>query len=726
MNASARLRAFAAVIIVIASVVVGPMGCSDKLVPVNRSLDTTALCLNRDVNAETGCRDGERFVKGECAPARCDAGDLPNNCCPGMFCDAGGSCQIPGSRVVKCSADSECQNGMRCLDRPLISADKTCGFAPPDEGGKCPVSLSLFNSRCVSTAPCNNGCPQGQVCNIDTNRCETAPTLANAGNGCDATCADGTILVYADPNSMLWDRCCEVSCRCEAIPGLSPGPWGSYSDMVVDSTHINISAYDPLYGDLVFAVLDRASNSDVAIDYIDGVPSNAPVVANPTGIRGGMSDPGPDVGRYTSLAMFEDAARIVYYSAQTQDLKFAAFDKSSQSWTTSVVDSGAGNGDVGRYTSLVLDAQGRPHVSYLAHRVTENGTILTTPMYARATSATPRGPEDWQRVAVESTAACNQDCAAGETCVATESGPACLAKASNCATDCACDQACVADQGNSMCHLTLPEFLDQACGGSCPSGFSCVAGRDNSALCAPASNDCSVACDSDETCVASATGAICERYLGSATGGSLPPSNGLYSSLVLHNNTPTLVYYDRLRHQLRGAVANFATDAESITAGFASMPVACSASIDFGQHAALAVSPDGNLGVAYQGHNGEDLWYFSGSDFMTGSAELVDDGMRESQMCLVGAYASLGFRSDGMPVIAYQDQTNNDLLLAYRAVDGWRHTRQADDGAYGSYSKLVIDGDMGYLGNYARRQSAAGRDISRYEVQMVDLNGIAP
>ena len=46
---------------------------------------------------------GKRFVKGECVEMRCDAGDLAPNCCPGLFCDAGGTCQIPASRIAECA-----------------------------------------------------------------------------------------------------------------------------------------------------------------------------------------------------------------------------------------------------------------------------------------------------------------------------------------------------------------------------------------------------------------------------------------------------------------------------------------------------------------------------------------------------------------------------------------------------------------------------------------------
>lgn len=694
----------------------------------------------RPGGTDVACPDGKVFTKGECVPERCDADEnLGPNCCPGMFCTAGGACQVPPSRITTCTTDTECDPGQRCLDRPRISTESgTCGFVPVETDGSCPDGGQAFNGRCVVGAPCGGSCTPGSVCNIDLNRCETTPALVGDGHGCDASCGESQLLIYEDPDAMLFDQCCEVRCVCATLPPLEPGNWGRFSDLSVRPGEIRVSGYDTTYGDLVVGRFDRLTGIMQSLDYVDGVPSSGNPVADPNGPRAGIDVPGPDVGQYTAMAQGPGGeTRIAYYDVESGNLKYAVEDATPGTWSVSVVDDDGDQpddvddtADVGTHTDMVVDSTGVPHVTYYAHRLDVGGTTVTTAMYARATSATPTGPDDWVRVPIEPVSSCDGACGLGMACVDVGGQAQChpLDDTDAPACDsCDCDHACV-DSGSGLeCLLELPNLLGPPCDGSCPDGEVCVADPIEGATCLAerSSGACDPGCEPEQLCVGDTGSEECRLLLPISSIEGLPAGVGLFTSMVLHNDLAHVVYYDRLRQHLRGAIAQFDTSEDPIGNGFAVWPLVCDPLDDVGQHASLAVATDGTLAVGYQRSAGETLWVYQGSDFATGAETEVDDGIRDGRVHLVGASAEVAFDAQDTPIVVYADQTANDLMLAVQQTDeSWERHTLLSDGAHGSFARIGIEGRKAWVSTYLRGRNAADRDISRIVVEPVDLDSL--
>jgi len=163
---------------------------------------------------------------------------------------------------------------------------------------------------------------------------------------------------------------------------------GDYSSIALDNSGLpHISYYDDSNGYLKYAykqgaswfikVVDSEKNSgiytSIALDsenhphisylyspsqysgslkyaYYDGTKWNISVIDSGSGI----------VGMYTSIALdSNDNPHISYFDSSNKDLKYAYYDGTK--WNISIVDS---TGDVGWFTSIAIDSNDHPHISY--------------------------------------------------------------------------------------------------------------------------------------------------------------------------------------------------------------------------------------------------------------------------------------------------------------------------------------------------------------------------
>jgi hypothetical protein len=172
----------------------------------------------------------------------------------------------------------------------------------------------------------------------------------------------------------------------------STGDVGEYCSLALDSNgYPHISYYDASNGDLkyayfekppgewVYTTVDTTSNTglwtSLALDswdrphisYYSSTGGNL-MYANLTGLTWFVEtvDTTGDVGKYCSLVLQGNTPHISYYYAKAvgyPDLKYAK--RIGSTWTTETVPEPGGNDwDLGKYSSLVLDSQGYPHISY--------------------------------------------------------------------------------------------------------------------------------------------------------------------------------------------------------------------------------------------------------------------------------------------------------------------------------------------------------------------------
>jgi hypothetical protein len=298
--------------------------------------------------------------------------------------------------------------------------------------------------------PCNDMCmPAVPPATIGSLCCETTDMCVDY----DAIglCEPGFV---CNPANVSLDTNCTPTCSmCERAPALEPGLLASHLDMVVtESGTIMMSGFSAgnpprsVYGDLVIGPFDPAAMT-AEWDIIDGAPTG-PITNDPEGWRGGVSDPGEDVGRWTSIAEANGTYYVAYYDKTNTALKIAI--GTPDAFSTYTIDDA---GDSGRYSSIVIDSTGNPVISYLRmQRSTTDSTVSSSVMIASATSATPASPTDWVlTVAASAPMPCRPGlCADGESCL--EDSGLCANDTGDCGAACADDEICYM----ASCQVELP------------------------------------------------------------------------------------------------------------------------------------------------------------------------------------------------------------------------------------------------------------------------------
>jgi MYXO-CTERM domain-containing protein len=436
-------------------------------------------------------------------------------------------------------------------------------------------------------------------------------------------CACGS---EADDSPALCGQDCAQECK-EALPLGLPGSYTSLAK-APDGT-IWVAGYNDallsegdsqLWGDLVVGKYDLGK-SRVDWQTVDGLP------ARPEGTcadrpadswRKGETDSGDNVGLYTSIQVNAEGHPIVsYYDATNKKLKLAI---ENGGWKTFTVKEQAG-ADVGRFSKMVL-VNGKPVIAFLQVEAGNGGKTRSKVIVARAGSENPaEGDFRFEDAAVEENNPCD-------------------------ATTC---------KGGQICPKTT-------------------------GICAPTVKGCTPAdCGQGKACITEAAKATCVAVK-SATQ-TYPDVFGDFISLAQGNGKLGIVVYDRphgnliaLAEQSEGKWTRAIVDGET---GSRKDKTAIDTG-DVGLAASLKIDNSGVWHISYVNGLDETLRYLTVTGGKPGKSEIIDDGTSVDGKAITDGKRVVGddsaIRAEGDVItVYYQDATVGTLRRASGSKSGSTH-----------------------------------------------------
>jgi len=443
---------------------------------------------------------------------------------------------------------------------------------------------------------------------------------------------------------------CRARGDCDVV---MPGLVGAYTSVAVsDSGTVWVAGYlegnwDPdygyAYGDLV--VGQAANDGNVGWVVIDGTSPDEvvdPETYDPEGFRNGKTESGDDVGMWTSIALDpEGRPSVAYYDLTHRALKYAHYNGTN--WTATTVQSGAQGTDYGTYAKLKF-VGGKPVIAY--HFIEGASGSVTSGV--RLATGNDIAGASWlfEDVVADATTPCTAAlCGANEQCLV--SGK-CAAKKDGCM--------------------------------SCGTGAECV--------------------DDGKG------GAACQDVRSKSDLVTYPNEVGLYVSMAIGSDgAPRIAYYDRPR----GNVAIATKAAQSWTT------LVVDGADDKGKDngdkgigLSLAAGDAGDLHVSYVDGLTESLVFRTvqgGTTLLP--TELIDDGLGAMDgHHLVGDDSNVFVTPGGELRVTYQDATTGELLLAIgNGAPGkreWKREVLNQQGFGGFFSQQVIIKGAYYVANWWR------------------------
>lgn len=464
---------------------------------------------------------------------------------------------------------------------------------------------------------------------------------------------------------------CGADCNQACEPALEPGMVGAYTSFAraPDGTiwaagYADAAVRDGesvLYGDLVVGKVDYGDVARVDWQIIDGVPTRddgSCPGADPTGWRAGESEPGDNVGLWTSIAVGDDGQpMLAYYDATNKALKFATFD--GRAWNKYTL-AGGERADLGRYAKLRF-VQGVPVVAFLALDRADTGKMRSRIVLAKGSSARPNSKDDWSF----------ED-------VMTDEAP---------------------------CRAWV-----------CLFGESC---SKDTGVCAKPETGCSPdPCGDGKVCGLTPDGPACQDTYGQTFLEPYPRAQGLYIAMDEGPKGLGIAYYDRVHGNVVVAQNTGGYWATRIVDGEVGDRTAGDAKDtgDVGLGLSLSIDAHGDWHISYVDGLDEALRYVLMVDGAAPFApEIVDDGTTTETgggrfpdgRHVVGDDSFIETDDAGTVTIYYQDATSGVLRIATGAPTGgpshiWTTRGIAQPGRFAGYFPKRVPGTP-FIANYFRK-----------------------
>ena len=432
----------------------------------------------------------------------------------------------------------------------------------------------------------------------------------------------------------------------EGCVTLEPGLIGAYTSVAVSGETIWIAGYAEAnwlsgntWGDLVVGPWAGDHVDWAVVDGVPAEPAVNPAMFNTGGFRGGQTEPGEDVGLWTSIAIGPDGEpAVAYYDRTNRGLRFA--QRASGGWAVSVVQAKA-NSDIGRYAKLSF-VNGVPVIAYLAIEPGEGNGVTSSVRLATGASASP-GDGGWsfEDVALDPMTPCRAlFCGSGAKCIA----------------------------ATGRCTDTL------------------------------ANSDCPEPCGNGTACVDEAGAKSCMDVLDASAFETYPDAIGDYIAVAPDGaGRIGIAFYDRIHGDLR--IASKASGAWETRVVDGAAPDGTDTG-DVGIGATLFIDAGGDWHLAYADGLSEGLRYAvvrGGTE--VGGIEVADDGLGltgapfEDGQHIVGDDANLFVTSGGEIHISYQDATSGTLRHAVGTPSGqghsWLVSAIEQDAFAGAFSRVI-------------------------------------